>query len=391
MEVNTANRIAQMQPYYFAQKLAEIRSMQQAGKDVINLGIGNPADPPAGQVIEALRKNALKENEHGYQGYKGSDSLRTAFGHWMKRLFGVTLDPKEEVITSMGSREAIMQLSMAFLNEGDVVLVPDPGYPAYRAAAKMLQAKVLSYNLYSENQWLPDFDELEHLAGKHSIKLMWINYPHMPSGALACEAVLAKLIDFTKRHRILLVHDNPYAFVRNRHPLSIFRIPGAKEVALELHSLSKSHNMAGWRMGFIAGKRDFVQAVMKVKSNMNTGSFSPMQCAAEEALKLGEWWYRQLNERYEQCAETGSHILDMLGCKFERQQSGMFLWGRIPVEFTSSVEMSDFLLYNAGVFVAPGFIFGNNGEKYIRLSISVHQTQLEKAKQRIQNIIKQMA
>jgi len=390
MKIAPAERIAQMQPYYFSRKLAEIRSMQQNGKEILNLGIGNPSDPPAESVVETLKTHASQPDIHGYQGYTGSPGLRSAFSHWMKRIFQVPLDPASQVLPSMGSKEAIMQLSMAFLNQGDAVLVPDPGYPSYTAATRMMQAEIVPYTLLQEKSWMPDFQELEQLVAQFPVKLMWVNYPHMPSGARASAEFFKKLVAFAQKHHILVIHDNPYALIRNNEPLSILKTPGAEKIALELHSLSKSHNMAGWRVGFITGASHLLSELMKVKSNMNTGSFLPVQHAAAEALKLGDWWYRQLNERYHKRAALAYHIMDETGCTYERNQAGMFVWGKIPEEMESAEALSNLLLYEAGVFLAPGFIFGENGKRYIRISISVSEDTLTKALEQIQTHIKQV-
>lgn len=385
MNIATANRITGMKSYYFSRKLQELKTMQQNGTDVINLGIGNPADPPAPEVIQALSETAMQEHVHGYQGYTGHDRLRSAFSRWMKRFFNHRPDPVTEVLASMGSKEAIMHLSMAFLNKGDAVLVPDPGYPSYSAAAKMMEARSIPYNLKPENYWLPDFFELETLMEQYPVKIMWINYPHMPTGAKANPETFRKLIDLAQKHGVLLIHDNPYALVRNNNPLSILAFSGAAKNAIELHSLSKSHNMAGWRVGFIVGDKQLLDAVMKVKSNMNTGSFFPVQAAASRALDLERWWYDEQNRKYNEKVATGHAIMDALKCRYDNNQAGMFIWGRIPGEYSDASALSDQLLYNNGVFIAPGFIFGDNGRNYIRLSISVSKEQLINALQRIRS------
>lgn len=387
MQISTSKRIAGMQTYYFSRKLAQIRQMQDDGHEIVHLGIGNPSEPPAKEVVEAMNHHAARSDTHGYQNYKGLPELREAFTAWMKHRFGVT-QKETQVLTSMGSKEAIMHISMAFLDEGDAVLVPDPGYPSYKAATQMVQAKPVAYNLLPENGWLPDFNELENLVRNHPVKLMWLNYPHMPTGATATPELMQQLSDFARAHQILLVHDNPYAFVRNKNPLSIMAAPGALDLALELHSLSKSHNMAGWRIGFITGSEEHLEAIMKVKSNMNTGSFFPQQMAAVRALQLPESWYRELNANYRSKAATAYQIMDTLGCSYEENTSGMFIWARIPSHFKSAAELSDYLLYNAGVFMAPGFIFGKNGEQYIRLSIASPQEALSRALEKIQHLFK---
>ena len=378
MIIQEAKRLEHVKEYYFARKLREIRALDAAGADIINLGIGNPDMMPSDDSIKALIRHAAQPGVHGYQAYKGIPALREAYANWYLSTYGVLLDPEQEILPLMGSKEGIMHISQAFLNPGDQVLVPNPGYPTYRSVAQLAGAEVLEYELSAENGWHPD---LEHL-GKQDlsrVKIMWINYPHMPTGAVADEAMYRRLLDFARTHRILLCHDNPYSLVLNSDPRSILSIEGAKEVAIELNSLSKSHNMAGWRLGVVTGQADYLQTILKVKSNMDSGMFYPLQQAAVEALSNSYDWHRKRNEEYAYRRQIVWGILESLGCEVEKDQAGMFVWAKIPTHAMSGEALSDQILKQARVFLTPGFIFGSQGDRYLRASLCASRQRLQDA------------
>lgn len=388
LQIPTAKRIGKVKEYYFSKKLREIAELNQEAPKVINLGIGSPDRPPHPDVIETLHQVTSRPDIHGYAGYKGAPELRLAFAEWYKRYYNVELDPDREVLPLIGSKEGIMHISMTFLNQGDEVLVPDPGYPSYRSASELAGAICVPYNLMEEQGWMPNLVEL----GKRNlsrVKLMWVNYPHMPTGTPARKEVFEALVDFAKQHDILLCHDNPYSFVLPKgdfgkpEPLSILSIPGAKEVAIELNSLSKSHNMAGWRVGVLSTNPDILQEVMRFKSNMDSGMFLPLQLAAAQALSLGADWFRELNEEYAKRREDTKALLDVLGCTYRSGQQGLFMWAKIPKKYKDAYELCDNVLYGARVFVTPGGIFGKNGEQYIRISLCSTRRQINAAIERI--------
>ena len=382
--IKAASRTGLVNEYYFSAKLAEIARMRLQGADVINLGIGSPDMAPAQEVTEELSRSASMAGNHGYQGYRGIPSLRQAFAEWYKRFFGVTLDPATEILPLMGSKEGIMHVSMAFLDPGDEVLVPDPGYPAYSAAALLAGGKVRTYDLSEETGWMPDIRAIEAM-GVERVKMMWINYPHMPTGAKASVELFEQLVRFAERNHILLCNDNPYSFILNRDHLSILSVPGARETALELNSLSKSHNMAGWRIGMLAGDSGYINAVLKVKSNMDSGMFQPLQAAAAVALALPESWYEGLNEAYLRRRLLAAEIMSSLSCTFREAQSGLFLWGRIPEERKDSEELTEELLHGSHLFVTPGSVFGKNGRRYIRISLCADEEMLARALSRVRS------
>jgi LL-diaminopimelate aminotransferase len=386
-KITPAYRISLVQEYYFSGKLKEIAEMRQKGLDIINLGIGSPDLPPSASVIDILYKNALNPSNHGYQSYNGIPALRNALARWYKTYFHADLDPSSEILPLIGSKEGIMHISMAFLDRGDEVLIPNPGYPAYEAATKLAGGEVRYYDLTEENGWLPDTKKLE-TEDLSLVKIMWINYPNMPTGRKASVEIFSNLVAFASRNGILLVNDNPYSFILNNSPLSIFSAEGSKEIALELNSLSKSHNMAGWRIGMVGGNAAFINAIMKVKSNMDSGMFQPLQAAAVEALAAPEEWYHQLNEIYLRRREVAVKIMDSLSCTYERDQAGLFLWGKIPEYYTGAGEMTDVLLYDRHVFITPGFIFGSNGNRYIRISLCAPEDVLNAALDRVRKPIK---
>ncbi len=380
--IKAASRTGLVNEYYFSAKLAEIARMREQGIDVINLGIGSPDMPPSPNVIEELGRNASGIKNHGYQSYRGIPQLRKAFAAWYQKYFRVTLDADTEILPLIGSKEGIMHISMAFLDPDDEVLVPDPGYPAYGAAAKLAGGIVRPYDLTSENGWMPDIKAIE-ASGVEKVKMMWINYPHMPTGTKASTSLFESLTSFARRHSILLCNDNPYSFILNNDHLSIFTIPGARDVALELNSLSKSHNMAGWRIGMVAGNSLFINDVLKVKSNMDSGMFQPLQAAAAEALAAPDEWYARLNEVYLRRREKAAEIMNALSCTFDHEQAGLFLWGRIPERYGEAIELTEELLHDRHLFITPGSVFGNNGKRYIRISLCATEEILEAALQRV--------
>jgi aspartate/methionine/tyrosine aminotransferase len=351
---------------------------------VINLGIGSPDMAPAEEVIETVASESRKPENHAYQSYSGIPELREAYANWYHDFFGVRLNPDSEILPLMGSKEGIMHISMAFLNPGDEVLVPNPGYPAYSAVARLLGAKVRYFDLSEDNHWYPDLAALEK-TGLSGVKMMWVNYPNMPTGTRASTELFRKLTDFGIRHNILIVNDNPYSFILNDEQLSLLSVPGAKEIALELNSLSKSHNMAGWRLGMLAGHPEYVSAVLQVKSNMDSGMFKPLQLAAVKALRQPKSWYRQLNEIYRERREVAFEILNTLQCTYDKNQVGMFVWAKIPDESEGSEPFSDTILKKNQVFLTPGFIFGSGGTRYVRLSLCTEKSRLQEAAARIIN------
>lgn len=367
-EIKPADRIASVQEYYFSRKLREVAELNARGLDIISLGIGGPDRMPAEEVIDTLCDAARRSDTHSYQPFGGLPELRRAMADWYKRIYGVTLDPTTELQPLIGSKEGILHISMAFLNPGDGVLVPNPGYPTYTSVSKLVQAEIFPYDLKAENGWQPDFDALERLP-LDRIKLMWVNYPHMPTGAPASRELLQKIVDFGRRHNIVIAHDNPYSFILNPQPMSILEIPGAKDVCIEMNSLSKSHNMAGWRVAMLASNAQFVQWVVKVKSNVDSGQFKPVMLAAVKALALGQEWHDELNAEYAERRKVAEQIMTTLGCTFDPAQRGLFLWGKLPEGVTSAEDFCNDILYNKRVFITPGFIFGSNGEGYVRISL----------------------
>ncbi len=382
MKIKASLRSGSVQEYYFSKKLKEVDELRSKGADIINLGIGSPDMPPSVDVLDELDRNARVAGNHGYQSYYGIPQLRRAFSDWYSAFFGVTLDPSTEILPLIGSKEGIMHISMAFLDPGDTVLVPDPGYPTYTSASKLAGANVKYYNLSEDNSWLPDFEAIEK-EDLTDVKLMWVNYPHMPTGAPATKELLSELVNFGRRHGILICNDNPYSFILNDNPLSIFSIEGAKDVALELNSLSKSHNMPGWRIGMVAGNSGFISTVIKVKSNMDSGMFKPLQMAAVLALGKGRDWYESVNSIYRSRRNKAEKIMDLLDCKYDINQQGLFLWGRVPENYASGEELADKLLYEASIFITPGIVFGSRGERYIRISLCADDLKLDESIKRI--------
>ena len=386
MIVKPADRTGNVQEYYFSQKLAQIDKMRRDGSDVINLGIGSPDQPPSESTVSALIAEAKKSTSHGYQSYSGIPSLRKAFSDWYKKYFYVNLNPDNEILLLMGSKEGIMHISMAFVNPGDEVLVPDPGYPTYSSVTNLVGGIVRRYDLSEENGWLPDLKSLE-LSDLSKVKLMWVNYPNMPTGVKASVDIFEKLVAFSRKYGILLVNDNPYSFILNKEYISILSVEGAKDTALELNSLSKSHNMAGWRIGMVAGQSDYIKTVLKVKSNMDSGMFLAMQMAAIEALNNPDSWYDSVNSVYIRRRKIVEQIMDLLKCSYDKSQIGLFVWGKIPENIPDCESYVEKILMKSLVFITPGFIFGKNGERFIRISLCATEEKLNEAKNRITGLL----
>ena len=379
-----AKRLTGIGEYYFSQKLREIDELNKAGKNVINLGIGSPDLPPHPEVIIVLQEAAARPNVHAYQSYKGSAVLRKAMGDWYKNWYNVELDPESEILPLIGSKEGIMHICMTYLNNGDEVLVPNPGYPTYRSAVKLAGGKCVEYKLKEKNNYEPDFYKLEKIKLK-KVKLMFVNYPQMPTGQLPTMKLFKKLVAFGRKHEILIIHDNPYSFILNDNPVSLLSAIGANDCVIELNSLSKSHNMAGWRVGVLCGAKDRIDEVLRFKSNMDSGMFLPVQLAAAKALSLGKEWYEGVNAVYKKRRDKVLELLDLLNCKYSKEQAGMFIWAAIPSAYKNGFVLSDEVLNNAGVFITPGGIFGDAGEKYIRVSLCSTEEKIEEAIQRIKN------
>jgi aspartate/methionine/tyrosine aminotransferase len=380
--IQTANRISNVEEYYFSKKLAEVRGLDTPELRVINLGIGSPDLAPSTNTIEALVKSASNAANHGYQNYKGIPALREGICDFYKRTYNVELNAEQNILPLMGSKEGIMHIAMAFVNEGEEVLIPDPGYPTYSSVAKLVGAKLRTYNLSEGNDWRVDIESLRK-QDLRNVKVMWVNYPHMPTGKVANRAEMQQLVDLAKQNNFLIVNDNPYSLILNDSPMSILSMDGAEDVALELNSLSKSHNMAGWRIGWVAGKKELIEAVLKVKSNMDSGMFLGLQHAAVEALKSGREWFDKQNKIYLERREAAASILRMLGCSFSDKQSGLFLWAKAPDQVADVEKWIDEILYGTKVFITPGFIFGDNGKRYIRISLCATVEKLNEAGERL--------
>lgn len=387
LSIQPANRLSEVKEYYFSQKLKEISLLNAEGKDIISLGIGSPDLPPTKEVINTLCEEAKNEMNHGYQPYSGIPELRKEFAHWYKQWYDVELNETTEIQPLIGSKEGILHITLAFVNPGEKVLVPNPGYPTYTSLSKILGAEVLPYDLKEENGWMPDFESIEK-TDLSNVKLMWVNYPNMPTGTNATKELFEKLVSFAKQHNIIVVNDNPYSFILNEEPLSILSIDGAKDCCIELNSMSKSHNMPGWRVGMAAANPTFISWILKVKSNIDSGMFKPLQLAAAEALKVDQQWYHINNENYKQRRLLATQILDELGCSFNDKQVGLFVWGKIPDIYSNVEVLTDKVLNEARVFVTPGFIFGSNGARYIRLSLCCSEEKLKIALERIKEMNK---
>ncbi len=367
MIIKVASRLGEVKEYYFSRKLKEIAAMKAQGIEVLNLGIGSPDLSPSAEVVETLREECLKTGSHQYQSYIGLPELRQAYADFYQKWYQVTLNPDQEILPLMGSKEGIMHISMSFLEQGNQVLIPNPGYPTYAAVTKLTGAEPITYDLSAKTNWLPNLDALAQ-RDLSKVKIMWVNYPHMPTGAKATKNFFEELIAFAKKYKILICNDNPYSFILNKDYLSLLSIDGAKEVAIELSSLSKGMNMAGWRMGVLLGQSDYVQTVLRFKSNMDSGMFKPMQIAAAKALALDENWYTSLNEVYKKRQSKVFELYDALGCSYDKNTSGMFVWGKVSTHQTG-FDLSDWLLQETGIFITPGGIFGSQGNSYIRASL----------------------
>jgi LL-diaminopimelate aminotransferase len=383
--MKTSKRLEGIGEYYFSKKLREIEELNKHARQVINLGIGSPDLPPHPDVIKTLQEESAKPNVHAYQSYKGSPVLRKAISEWYKRWYGVELDPDSEILPLIGSKEGIMHICMTYLENGDKALVPDPGYPTYQSAVKLAGGKCMSYDLKEKNNYEPDFKKLEKKKlGK--VKLMFVNYPQMPTGQLPTTDLFERLVAFGKKHNILIVHDNPYSFILNDNPASILGIAGAREYVVELNSLSKSHNMAGWRVGMLCGAKERIEEVLRFKSNMDSGMFLPVQLAAAKALSLGKDWQEEVNRTYRARRNKVFELLDMLGCKYSQTQAGLFVWAAIPRNYKDGYVLSDEVLYKAGVFITPGGIFGDAGKSYVRVSLCSTEEKISESIERIMKI-----
>lgn len=384
MRIDVAKRLQHTEEYYFSKKLREIDELNKQGARVINLGIGSPDLPPHPEVIETLSTNAQLPNAHGYQNYKGAPDLRQAVADWYQRYYQATFNPNSEILPLIGSKEGIVHICMTYLQEGDQALIPNPGYPAYAAAVRLSGAEAITYNLTEEKNWLIDLDELRK-QDLSKVKLMWINYPHMPTGASAPDVFYQELIQFAKTHNILICHDNPYSFILTDTPRSIMSIPGSKDVAIELNSLSKSSNMAGWRIGVLVGAEERINQVLRFKSNMDSGMFLPVQLAAAKALQLDTSWYADLNKIYAERRQQVYEIMDLLDCSYQKDQVGLFVWARIPEKYKDGYALSDAVLEKSRVFITPGGIFGDKGDQYIRISLCATVAVFKESIQRIQD------
>lgn len=385
--METAKRLEGIGEYYFSQKLREIDGMNKEGKNVISLGIGSPDLPPHTDVIKVLQEESTKPNTHAYQSYKGSPVLRNAIAAWYKKWYKVELNADTEILPLIGSKEGIMHICMTYLNEGDFVLIPNPGYPTYKSAATIAGGKCMEYNLTKENNWLPDFKAIENNLYVNRVKIMFVNYPHMPTGQLPTTDMYEQLIAFAKKYNILIVHDNPYSFILNDAPMSMLSVAGAKDCVVELNSLSKSHNMAGWRVGALCGAKERIDEVLRFKSNMDSGMFLPLQLAAAKALELEKDWHDSINKIYTTRREKVFELLDLLQCTYSKNQAGMFVWAAIPSNYKDGYELSDKVLYGANVFITPGGIFGTAGDKYVRVSLCCKEENIDEAIKRIKQAV----
>ncbi|MCQ2269405.1 MAG: aminotransferase class I/II-fold pyridoxal phosphate-dependent enzyme [Bacteroidaceae bacterium] len=386
-DIKPAQRLESVQEYYFSRKLKEVAQMNAEGQNVISLGIGSPDMPPSPETIKILAEESAKANAHGYQPYVGIPELREGMAYFYKRWYNVDLDPKTEIQPLIGSKEGILHVTLAFVNPGEKVLVPNPGYPTYTSLSKLLGAQIINYDLMEDNNWQPDFEALEKMD-LTDVKLMWTNYPNMPTGASATLELYQKLVDFARKHNIVVVNDNPYSLILNEHPISILQIEGAKECCIEFNSMSKSQNMPGWRVGWISTNAQFIQWILKVKSNVDSGMFRPLQLAATQAFHNSDEWHKEYNRAlYANRRAVAEEIMKVMGCTFDPTQVGMFLWGRIPDTYDNVEELTEKILHEAKVFLTPGFIFGSNGNRYVRISLCAKDEQLKEALRRIQAIL----
>ena len=386
MNISVSERLNGIGEYYFSQKIREIEELNKAGKKIINLGIGSPDLPPHPDVIKVLQEEAAKLNTHAYQGYKGSAVLRNAMAGFYEKWYQVVLNPDTEILPLIGSKEGIMHICMTYLNKGEVALIPNPGYPTYSSAVKLAGGVCQEYTLTEETNWEPDFAAIE-ASDLSKVKLMWINYPEMPTGRQATPELFERIVAFGRKHNILICHDNPYSFILNDRPISLLSIDGAKEVAIELNSLSKSSNMAGWRVGMMLGAKERIEEVLRFKSNMDSGMFLPVQLAAAKALSLEKDWYDELNTIYAERRKYVYDLLDALNCTYNKNQVGMFVWAKVPPTFKDGFELSDKILYDKNVFLTPGGIFGTNGNDYIRISLCAKKEVFQEAMERVTSAI----
>ncbi len=386
--IQPATRLESVSEYYFSRKGKEVAKLNAEGHDIISLAIGSPDMPPSPETIETLCREAQNPNAHGYQPTTGIPELREAMAGFYKRWFGVELDPKTEIQPLIGSKEGILHTTLAFVNPGDKVLVPNPGYPTYTSLSRLLGCTIVNYNLRPENGWQPDFDELENMD-LSGVKLLWCNYPNMPTGAAAQRETYERLVAFAQKHGIVVVNDNPYSFILGKEHLSILQVPGAKDCCIEFNSMSKSHNMPGWRVGMLATNATFISWILKVKSNIDSGTFRPMQLAAARAYSNSDEWHHEANvEVYARRRNLAGQIMETLGCSYDPSQVGMFLWGRIPEAYANVEELTEKVLHEARVFITPGFIFGSNGERYIRISLCAKEEKLAAALERVKAVFK---
>lgn len=386
IHIQPADRLTNVSEYYFSRKGKEVAALNAQGCNIISLAIGSPDLPPSAETIDTLCREAQDPTAHGYQPTAGIPELRNAMAGFYQRWFGVTLNPQTEIQPLIGSKEGILHTTLAFVNPGDQVLVPNPGYPTYTSLSKLLGCEVVNYNLKADNHWQPDFEELEQMDLSR-VKLMWVNYPNMPTGAPASMETYEKLVSMARRHHFIVVNDNPYSFILNREKLSILQVPGAKDCCIEFNSMSKSHNMPGWRVGMLAANAQFISWILRVKSNIDSGTFRPLQLAAAQAYDNSDAWHETANMQvYARRRELAGQIMHALGCSYDEGQVGMFLWGRIPDSYTDAEEITEKALHEAHVFLTPGFIFGSNGKRYIRISLCANETKLAEALQRIRSV-----
>ena len=384
--IKPAERLSLVSEYYFSRKLKEVAQMNAEGKDIISLAIGSPDMPPSKQTIQTLCEVASRPDTHGYQPTMGTPELRKAMADFYKRWYGVDLNPATEIQPLIGSKEGILHVTLAFVNPGEEVLVPNPGYPTYTSLSKILGAKVVNYDLMEDNGWQPDFEQLEKMDLSR-VKLMWTNYPNMPTGGNARMETYERLVDFARKHNIVVVNDNPYSFILNDKPMSLLQVEGAKDCCIEFNSMSKSHNMPGWRVGMCATNPTFISWILKIKSNIDSGTFRGIQLAAAAALSNAEEWHHEANiETYSRRRKYAEQIMDALGCKYDPNQVGMFLWGRIPDSYSNCEELTERVLHEARVFITPGFIFGSKGERYVRISLCAKEEKIQAALERIERL-----
>ena len=382
-DIKPAERLSLVSEYYFSRKLKEVAQMNAEGKDVMSLAIGSPDMPPSEKTISKLCEVAQRPDSHGYQITMGIPELRQAMADFYKRWYDVDLDPSKEILPLIGSKEGILHVTLAFVNPGEEVLVPNPGYPTYTSMSKILGAKVVNYDLMEENGWQPDFNQLENMDLSR-VRLMWTNYPNMPTGGNARMETYRKLVDFARRHNIVVVNDNPYSFILNKQPMSLLQVEGAKDCCIEFNSMSKSHNMPGWRVGMCIANPTFISWILRIKSNIDSGTFRGIQLAAAEALANDDEWHHEANiETYARRRQYAEQIMDILGCTYDKNQVGMFLWGKIPEKYADSEELTELVLHKARVFITPGFIFGSKGQRYIRISLCANESVFAAALQRV--------